>query len=275
MRLMRAFLFAHPAAHSLSPYMHCAAFQYANWSGDYQAQDVLPEHLPAAIVSLKQSDILGCNLSLPHKEQVIPLLDGLSPSALTIGAVNTVIHRDGLLYGDNTDAPGLMASLYEGGYQPQGVALILGAGGAARAAVYALQEAGVDVWMYNRTLSTAQQLMQELCPHGRVFANQSEIPWSQVGLLLNASSVGLNQPQHSPLNIPFPQLATGAYVCDMVYKPLNTRLLQDAQAAGFHSISGLGMLVHQARLAFKAWTQKDVPAEVFYQAAYLQLNTTS
>jgi shikimate dehydrogenase len=271
---MKAFLLAHPAGHSLSPLLHRAAFEYAGLEGEYTALDVLPENLKAALEGLKLPDILGCNLSLPHKEAALEHLDSVSSEAQAIGAVNTVVHRAGKLHGLNTDAPGFLAALEEEGYSPGGVAVVLGAGGAARAAVYALVGAGVEVWLHNRTFDRAKALQLELAPYGRTFREQRDIPWSEVNLLVNASSAGLNKPEESPLEDTaledtaledFPALAPGAQVYDMVYKPLQTRLVRDARAHGFKAQSGLGMLVHQARLAFLEWTGQEVPAAVMLE----------
>jgi len=261
---MKAFLLAHPAGHSLSPLLHRAAFEYAGLEGQYSALDVLPENLPAALEALKHPDTLGCNLSLPHKEAALEHLDSVSSEAQSIGAVNTVVHRGGELHGLNTDAPGFLAALEDAGYTPGGVAVVLGAGGAARAAVYALEGAGVEVWLHNRTFERARALQLELAPKGRTFAHQREIEWARVNLLVNSSSAGLNKPEESPLEpeAAFPHLADGALVYDMVYKPLETKLVRDARAAGYRAESGLGMLVHQARLAFLEWTGIAVPAAV-------------
>nr|WP_281376969.1 shikimate dehydrogenase [Deinobacterium chartae] len=263
-------MYAHPAKHSLSPQMHTAAFQHAGLEGHYQALDVPPEQLGAALAALRRPGVLGANLSIPHKERALPHLDALSSEAQAIGAVNTVVNRGGQLHGLNTDAPGLLASLLEAGWSPQGTAVLLGAGGAARAAAYVLGQAGVRVWVINRTLERAERMLSELGVEGRAFAPRSqEVPWSEVGLLVNATSVGLEAPQDTPLEMAFPALRTGAYVCDMVYRPIKTRLLREAEQAGYNTVNGLGMLVHQARLAFLAWTGRDVPAHVFRAALEL------
>ncbi len=264
---MKAFLLAHPAGHSLSPLLHRAAFAYAGLEGQYSALDVLPEYLESALEDLKRSDVLGCNLSLPHKEAALEHLDSVSSEAMSIGAVNTVVHRGGKLHGLNTDAPGILAALEEEGYALGGVAVVLGAGGAARAAVHALNGAGVEVWLHNRTLERASTLQAELAPLGRTFERQSQIPWERVNLLVNSSSAGLGKPDESPLELygTFPPLAGGALVYDMVYKPLETKLVRDARAAGYRAQSGLGMLVHQARLAFLEWTGVAVPAAVMLE----------
>ncbi|WP_082505558.1 shikimate dehydrogenase [Deinococcus sp. Leaf326] len=258
----RAFLYADPAAHSLSPQMHAAAFAAAGLAGQYEARRVAPQDLPAAIAELRAPGVLGANLSLPHKETALLLLDDLSPAARAIGAVNTVIHRSGRLLGENTDAPGLLAALDEAGASAGGLSVVLGAGGAARAAVYALRSRGQAAMVVNRTPERAAALTRDL---GGQALNAAEVPWAQVGLLVNASSAGLGDPHASPLT-PLPALAPGALVYDMVYKPTETRLMREARAAGVRAENGLGMLAHQARLAFFAWTGAEVPAPVFLEA---------
>ncbi|GGJ30116.1 shikimate dehydrogenase (NADP(+)) [Deinococcus roseus] len=246
--------------------MHNAAFQHIGMKGVYQAVDIEPSCLGKSLLRLKEPDVLGANLSLPHKEAVVPFLDEIEPVARRIGAVNTIIRKDSKLLGTNTDADGFYQSLMEGGYQPQGIALILGAGGAARAAVHALSQAGLTLWIQNRTPERAQQLLDSMQVEGRVFATQQEVPFSEVGLLVNTSSAGLSNLQETPLTVPFPELQSGATVYDMVYKPLYTRLLLEANEQGYNTVTGIGMLVHQARLAFERWTGQSVPASVMFDA---------
>lgn len=244
--------------------MHNAAFEWAGISGQYQAQQVPAADLPARVEGLRQPGILGANLSLPHKESVLPLLDALSDAARAIGAVNTIIHRDGQLIGDNTDAPGLMAALDDAGAPDRGPAAVLGAGGAARAAVWALRAAGREVLVVNRTQARAEALTREL--GGRACA-VAAVSWAEVTLLVNASSAGLGDPYATPLaDFAFRQLPAEALVYDMVYKPAETRLMREAREAGRHAENGLGMLAHQARLAFQAWTGHDVPVRIFLDA---------
>ena len=259
---MRAFLFADPAAHSRSPDMHHAAFRSIGMTGHYEARRVSVQDLPAAIAGLRQPDILGANLSLPHKEAVLPLLDDLTPAARAIGAVNTIINTGGVLVGDNTDAPGFLAALDDAGAVQTGVAVVLGAGGAARAAVWALRSRAWTVLVVNRTPEKAVALTREL--GGRACA-LTAVPWPSVHLIVNASSAGLDAPGQTPLP-DFPALQPGALVYDMVYKPTETRLMRDARAAGYRAENGLGMLAQQARLAFLAWTGAEVPVVVFLEA---------
>lgn len=276
--VLRAFLYADPAAHSLSPAMHAAAFAHADLRGEYQAVRVPPAELPAALARLREPDVLGANLSLPHKEAALAHLDDLSKAARTIGAVNTVIHRDGRLVGENTDAPGLFQALLDlgagstGERELDGPVVVLGAGGAARAAVYtALILLERNVFVVNRTRARAEELAASWEVEDAEFqvkaASPDEIPWPEVRLLVNASSAGLSDPGETPLpGFDFTSLPPSALVYDMVYKPLETRLMREARAAGVRAENGLSMLAHQARLAFLAWTGVDVPARVFLGA---------
>ncbi|WP_291425041.1 shikimate dehydrogenase [Deinococcus sp.] len=261
----RTYLYADPAAHSLSPLMHRAAFAAAGLRGDYEAVRVTPAELADRVARLRAPDVLGANLSLPHKETVLPLLDDLTPAARAIGAVNTVINRAGRLIGDNTDAPGLLAALNAHDMLARsGSVLILGAGGAARAAVYAATQQGRSVYIVNRTPDNARRLAGAFA--GARAARLPEVPWADISLVINSSSAGLDAPWETPLpEFDFGQLA-GTAVYDMVYKPAPTRLIRDARAAGLRAENGLGMLAHQARLAFEAWTGAQVPAGVFLQA---------
>ncbi len=248
--------------------MHRAAFRAAGLDADYQARRVPPGQLAEAIAELRAADVLGANLSLPHKEAALSLLDELTPAARRIGAVNTVVNRGGMLTGDNTDAPGLGAALDDlaaGAPGPGGPRVVLGAGGAARAAVHELVRDGADVYICNRTLENARRLAAAW-PGSRVIAAaRQDIPWSQVGLVVNASSAGLDDPHTTPLP-DLPALRPGALVYDMVYRPAETRLMQDARAAGYRAENGLGMLAQQARLSFLAWTGLELPLGVFLGA---------
>ncbi|ULH16865.1 shikimate dehydrogenase [Deinococcus sp. KNUC1210] len=244
--------------------MHNAAFGHAGIDAHYEAVRVPPDQLATYIQTLRQPDVLGANLSLPHKEAVLPLLDSLSPAAQMIGAVNTVINRDGQLHGDNTDAPGFLAALASAGDGGRGGAVVLGAGGAARAAVWALRSQGRQVWVVNRTHAKALDLTCEL---GGTACGLEAVPWPLTDLIVNASSAGLSDAAQSPLpGFRFSELSPAALVYDMVYKPAETRLMHDARAAGLRAENGLEMLAQQARLAFTAWTGVEVPIRVFLDA---------
>ena len=263
--------------------MHRAAFQWAGLPGEYDAVRVTPAELEGRIAALRgEPDVLGVNLSLPHKETVLPLLDDLTPEARRIGAVNTVIHRHGFLKGHNTDAPGLFMALQDAGMLSiQGrPVVVLGAGGAARAAVYtALISMERDVFVVNRTRAKAEELARAWFVPGAEFqvnaADSSDVPWADVGLIINSSSAGLNNPEETPLPDFNFRSCPNASVYDMVYKPAETRLMRDARAAGLNAQNGLGMLAHQARLAFQAWTNVDVPVQVFLDALHRQAGAKS
>ncbi len=264
-RSAQTYLFADPVSHTLSPVMHNAAFAACHLPGVYRARRVPPAELGAAIAGLRAPGVLGANLTIPHKETALAFVDSLSEAARAIGAINTIINQDGHLRGDNTDAPGLAAALGEAG-DVGGPAVVLGAGGAARAAVYALRLQQRPVYVLNRTLERARVLTAAL---GGEALDRASVPWPQVTLIVNASSAGLNDPAQTPLpDFDFAALPPAALVYDMVYKPAETRLMREARAAGRRAENGLGMLAHQARLAFVAWTGCQVGVEVFVQALH-------
>ncbi len=267
----RACLFAHPAKHSLSPAMHNTALGFLGIAARYEARDVPPELLAAEFAVLRRSNLWGVNLSIPHKQAALGLVDSLSLEASTIGAINTVVHQNGSLHGINTDAPGFMAALLEGGCNPSGLQVtVLGAGGAARGVCWALREAGANVNLWNRSPARAKQLCDEF---GLNFVSDSALEQHvrYSSLLVNTTSVGLDNPLESPL--PDGVLPNSGWVCDIVYRPLETKLLKDARARGLTGIDGLGMLVHQGALALKAWTGRDAPVDVMRKAALTQLKT--
>jgi shikimate dehydrogenase len=268
---IRACLFAHPAKHSLSPAMHNAALEFLGIAARYQARDVLPEALGAELLALRNSSLWGVNLSIPHKEAALELVDSLSVEASAIGAINTVVNQNGALHGLNTDAPGFMAALLEGGCDPSELqVMVLGAGGAARGVCWALQQAGAKVNLWNRSEARARQLCDEFgLDFVSDFALEAHVRNSS--LLVNTTSVGLDNPLESPL--PTGVLPDLGWVCDIVYRPLETKLLKEARAAGLTGIDGLGMLVHQGALALNAWTGRDAPVDVMRKAALAQLKT--
>jgi shikimate dehydrogenase len=267
----RACLFAHPAKHSLSPAMHNAALKFLGIAARYEARDVPPESLATQFLALRNSSLWGVNLSIPHKEAALELVDSVSAEARAMGAINTVVNQNGVLHGLNTDAPGFMAALLEAGCHPSKLnVMVLGAGGASRGVCWALQQSGAQVHLWNRSPARAKQLCNEF---GLNFVSDSELEQSVRGssLLVNTTSVGLNTPLESPL--PEGVLPNSGWVCDIVYRPLETKLLKDARSRGLTGIDGLGMLVHQGALALNAWTGRDAPVDVMRKAALAQLNT--
>lgn len=265
-----------PVAHSRSPAMHNAAFAAAGIKGIYLPLAVPPERLAAAVAGLAALGFRGANVTIPHKQAVMPLLDELSPAAQAIGAVNTiVVQEDGRLYGDNTDAPGFIADLAEQGVDLVEVAaegaLVLGAGGSARAVVFALATAGVPVTVWARRDGQAQALCEALRPFLPATARLQALPPeadspSRPALVVNCTSAGMHpQEETSPWPAHWP-LDSGAIVYDLVYNPPCTRLLAQAAAHGARTLNGLGMLLHQGALAWTLWTGQPAPLAVMRQA---------
>ena len=252
-----------PISHSLSPRLHGYWIRKYDLDAVYVAREVKPENLKQILQDLPvqcaaNGEIFrGGNLTIPLKETVLDIVDILEPSAKIIGAVNTlVLDEDGTLIGRNTDGIGFQDSLAEHIELDRfkgGTALVLGAGGAAKAVVYALAEMGfAKILISNRTQSRADDLVQHV---GGV---TETLPWDNrtqaldsVDLLVNTTSLGMNgQPA---LQMPLDGLKTGAVVTDIVYVPLETDLLRDARENGYVVVDGLGMLLHQAKAGFEAW----------------------
>jgi shikimate dehydrogenase len=250
-----------PVAHSLSPRLHGHWLLRYGIDGAYVPLPVPPERLEQALRALPALGFAGVNLTIPHKEAALALMDRLSPVAARIGAVNTVVvEADGTLSGDNTDAFGFIAALCQSGAAwraEAGPAVVLGAGGAARAVAVALLDAGApEVRLLNRTPERARALAHGL--GGAVRAVDWGAPAAALdgaALLVNTTSLGMRgQP---PLVLPLEGLPRTALVTDVVYTPLITPLLALAQARGNPVVDGLGMLLHQARPGFRAWFGVD------------------
>lgn len=276
--MKRAYLLAHPAGHSISPAMQGAAFAALGIHARYEALDVPPEALPDEVARLRVPACYGANVTVPHKLAVIPLLDALTPEAAAIGAVNTVVQRGGQLIGHNTDASGFLRALRENaGFEPAGaLACVLGAGGAARAVVYALLKVGARVAVYNRSPEKARSLAQQFAASGSVTALEPDDLAKRVlacDLLVNATSVGMRRGERDPDESPLPPgvLPRRAFVCDIVYRPPFSRLLRDAQGAGLSTQNGLPMLVYQGAEALERWTGQDAPIAVMLAAAHSAL----
>jgi shikimate dehydrogenase len=267
-------LLGDPVAHSRSPAMQNAAFAALGLDARYELWHTTAAELAARVAALRADDVLGANVTLPHKSDVLPLLDALEPEAARIGAANTVYKRaDGALVGANTDAPALIAALRdEAGFAARGQAVVvLGASGAARAAVFALLDAGVaQLTLVNRTLARAEGLLADALEHyddAPPLLALAPDDLALVGaladaaLVVNATSVGWHGDE-TPLDAAL--ISPGALVYDMVYRP--TRLLRDAQARGARTLGGLGMLVRQGALAFERWTGQTAPLAVMEAA---------
>lgn len=267
-------LIGDPVAHSRSPALHNAAFAHLGLSARYELWQTSAAELPTRVAALRAAHILGANVTLPHKIAVLGLLDRLDPEAELIGAANTIVREaDGTLTGANTDAPAFLAALRnEAGYDPTaGLAVILGASGAARAAAVALLGAGAPgLVVVNRTLERAEQLLADLLASSErdpqllaLAADDGELPsiLAEASLIVNATSLGWHG-DATPLAAAL--IPPSALVYDMVYRP--TRLLREAGARGARTLDGAGMLVRQAALAFERWTQQPAPLAVMFAA---------
>jgi len=246
-----------PVAHSLSPALHGYWLKLHGVDGSYERMEVPPDNLGTALHALAAKGFAGCNLTIPHKETALPLMESLDPAAKRVGAVNTVVvGPDGSLAGYNTDGYGFIESLRAGipGWNAaSGPALVLGAGGAARAILDALiQDGSLEIRLANRHRARAEELAD-------IFGNKIKVlEWekrttglSGTGLLVNATSLGMEK--NPPLELTLDALPPDAAVCDIVYAPLETPLLRAAKARGLRTVDGLGMLLHQARPAFQLW----------------------
>ncbi|MDP4003938.1 shikimate dehydrogenase [Methylobacterium sp. NEAU K] len=256
----RAFVVGHPIAHSRSPLIHGYWLAEHGIPGSYERLDVAPEAFADFIRGLPESGLRGGNVTIPHKEAAFARVDILTPRAEKIGAVNTlVVEPDGRIRGDNTDAPGFCAhldhSLGAGWLERAGggTAVVLGAGGAARAIVVGLAERGLRrILVANRTPARAETVAA-LAPGIGAALAWDDLPAALggAGLLVNTTSLGMKgQP---PLDIDLAPMPAGAAVADIVYAPLETDLLAAARRRGLAAVDGLGMLLHQAVPGFEAW----------------------
>jgi shikimate dehydrogenase len=249
-----------PVAHSRSPRLHGYWLRHYGIDGAYVPFAVPPPRLEQALRALPALGIAGCNVTVPHKEAALGVVDEVEPLARRVGAVNTIVAgADGRLEGRNTDVVGFLAHLRESvpEWRPgDGPAAVLGAGGAARAVCVALLDAGVaEVRVVNRTMARAEALARDL-------AGPVARPWSErhaaladAALVVNTTSLGMGgQP---PLELDLAPLGPGAVVYDLVYVPLETPLLASARSRGLRAVDGLGMLLHQARPGFAAWFGRD------------------
>lgn len=275
---MRLVLLGYPVSHSRSPAMQNAALQAVglnDWG--YDAWPVEPGRLAEAVVTLRGNDYAGANVTVPHKETIIPFLDGLTPVAEAIGAVNTLVKRAGRLLGHNTDAAGLLADLYTHHVHISNrPVLILGAGGGARAAVAACAGVGAHLRLIARRREQAASLILQSPVPIEVF-DWTPLDFLQASddcaLILNTTPLGMTpNVTTSPWleGTPFPPTA---FVYDLVYNPSETLLVRQARAAGLRAATGLGMLIEQGALAFELWTGQAAPRDVMRQAAEKSLLT--
>jgi shikimate dehydrogenase len=275
-------LIGDPVEQSLSPAMHNAAFRALGLNCAYVALRVPKRFLADAIGGVRALGIAGLNVTTPHKIGITNMLDELDESASLVGAVNTVKNDRGKLIGFNTDGEGALKAL-EGkiGSVKGGEVVLLGAGGAARAIAFSLAKAGARLTIANRTVPRAKALAstieQKLGVNVEVASlNRAELTRTlkNADVLINATSVGMH-PKVDQTLVSASMMHRGLVINDIVYKPLQTRLLREARRAGGRIIDGLGMLVYQGALAFEIWTGKRAPIKVMEAAAKRELGEES
>lgn len=257
-------IFGYPVEHTLSPSMHNSAFKALGLDMCYLPFKVSPEALPQAINAIRALNILGVNITTPHKENVIIFLDEVDKEALFIGAVNTIVNSDGKLKGYNTDGKGFVSSLSEEGISIDGKEiLIIGAGGAGRAISYYLSENAKRVCLYDINRAKVENLVNDFRKiRNNVFIADNIEKLKEFDIIINATPSGLKPDDHLPLN---PDLIKPhIVVCDLIYK--KTELLKKAKSKGAKIIDGLGMLLWQGVLAFELWTGIKPPVEVMRKA---------
>ncbi len=265
-----------PVEHSLSPSMHNAALTELGLDWAYVPLPVRPDDLPQALKGLAALNFVGVNVTIPHKQAVMRYMDELSKAAKTIGAVNTIHIQGGKFVGYNTDAPGFLNALVQKDCHPKGMRVaVLGAGGAARAVVFALAWAEAEaVVILNRTTERAAFLIEDLndtFPQSKLnFAHLTDKSLAaldgKIDMVINTTSVGMSPEKDKS---PWPSevaLPRNAVFCDLVYTPLETMFLARARESGAKTIDGLGMLIHQGAAALEHWTGQVPPVEVMRQA---------
>jgi len=269
-----------PVSHSVSPAMHNAAFDALGLDWRYIPLPVDASRageVRRAVLGLRALGLRGANVTVPHKAAVMPHLDRLSAAAKAMGAVNTIsVLEGGTLYGDNTDAPGFVADLRNQGVDPTNIhALVLGAGGSARAVVYGLATAGAaSITIVNRTLTRAEALVEHLQGHcqacrlqASLFPDELAGVANRADLVVNCTSLGMTPHVEGLPWDPDLTFRSDQVVYDLVYNPPHTRLLQKAEEEGARAIGGLGMLIWQGAVAFERWTGQAPPVAVMRAAA--------
>ena len=270
-----------PVRHSLSPVIHNAAFRALDLDWVYLAFEVTPADLRDAVAGMRALRIDGLSVTMPHKTDMVGLVDELSPTAEALDAVNCVARRRGALVGHNTDGDGFIDALQ----RDEGVdvagrrAVVVGAGGAARAVIRALGQAGAaEVVVVNRTADRGERAAALAGSVGRT--GPAEMV-TDADIVVNATPIGMGNvitPDGRPtveLPVDPDLIAKGQLVVDLIYEPMVTPLLEEARARGAVTVNGLGMLIHQAAHAFRLWTAEDPPLEVMSAAVLAELSHRS
>ena len=257
MTLRRACVMGHPVAHSRSPMIHGYWLKTLGIEGAYELKDLPPEEFGSFVQNLKGHGYVGGNVTIPHKEAAYRLVAARDAAAESVGAVNTLWLENGRLLGGNSDTHGFIANLDERAPRwdvPGCRAVVLGAGGAARSAVYALRERGVEVHVVNRTAARAEELAKRFGALPATWNSVSRL-LGDADLLVNCTSLGMAGKE--PLEIDLAPLKPGAVVYDVIYVPLETALLAQARRRGHRTVDGLGMLLQQAGFGFRKWFGGD------------------
>jgi shikimate dehydrogenase len=259
-----------PITHSLSPAMHNAAFRHLGLDYAYVAFHVRPPQLKAAVAGFRALHIAGVNVTVPHKEKILPLLDAVSSTSRRTGAVNTVINRDGRLHGENTDAFGFRRALTEFGVELRGArVVVIGAGGAARAVLVALADArAAEVRLFNRTIGRARRLARLAAPGSMELATTPLVELRRadlgdVALVVNTTSLGLKGQRFPSMNYASSSRDTAFF--DLIPKA-ETDFLRAARRARRRVLDGTGMLLHQGAAAFELWTGQPAPITIMRRA---------
>ena len=266
-------LIGYPLGHSLSPKIHTAALAASGLEGNYSLFPIPPEDkhaLHSLLAQVRTGEIRGLNVTIPHKQNVIEFMDELTPTAKAIGAVNTIYMRADKIIGDNTDAPGFLADLKKvmgsGRLEIGNSALVLGAGGSARAVVYALLNDGWTVTLAARRIEQAQQLATSFTNYQLPITNLNDLQPSTFDLIINTTPLGMTPNTETS---PLPEntvLSKHTFIYDLVYNPRETKFVRDARVQGLNASTGLGMLIEQAALAFEKWTGVSADRVAMQQA---------
>jgi shikimate dehydrogenase len=248
-----------PVGHSLSPAMHNAAFRHTGYNGAYLAFHVID--LPGAVNGIRALNIHGASVTLPHKVAVMDLLDQVDAAARQIGAVNTIVNESGRLCGFNSDSPGAMAALMEKTPIEGKRVAVIGAGGAARALAYGIKINGGHLTIVNRSREKGRRLADELAND---FCPLDTFSGADVDILINTTSVGMS-PNADRTPVASSLLRPGMTVMDIVYNPLETKLIRSARHSGCTVVDGVSMFVHQGAIQFERWTGKKAPVRLMQQ----------
>jgi shikimate dehydrogenase len=279
-------LIGNPLGHSISPAFQQAALDHLRLDARYELWETEQEALAERVAGMRRPDCLGANVTVPHKEAVIPMLDEIDPLAARIGAVNTIVNHDGRLCGYNTDMTGFVRALREdGGFDPSGAQVVLlGAGGAGRAATMALVQAkAASATIFDIALERAERLVEDLGGQGDTLLRnlpptRDNLAAATAGcqLLVNCTPIGMrHSKEEHDLPIPSELIPPGVLVFDIIYNPLETRLLAEAKRRGARTLSGLSMLVYQGADSFELWTAVQAPLDVMFKAARKALAPTA